>query len=103
MLRNLGNSSFESSSEEIRVSELSEGQCVQISYLPDRRLVMAYQGNGRFLVQMSENSKLLAGDELTITHIVQGYPLLVTEVVREGKSLGSFTAGKAQGIRFKMI
>ena len=100
---NQSNSSFESSSEEIRVSELSEGQCVQISYLPDRRLVMAYQGNGRFLVQMSENSKLLAGDELTITHIVQGYPLLVTEVIREGKSLGSFTAGKAQGIRFKIL
>lgn len=100
---NQSNSSFESSSEEIRVSELSEGQCVQISYLPDRRLVMAYQGDGHFLVQMSENSKLLAGDELAVTHIVQGYPLLVTEVIRDGKSLGSFTAGKAQGIRFKII
>ena len=100
---NKSNSSFESSSEEIRVSELSEGQSVQISYLPDRRLVMVYQGNGRFLVQMSENSKLLAGDELTLTHMVQGYPLLVTEVIRDGKSLGSFTAGKAQGIRFKII
>lgn len=64
---------------------------------------MVYQGNGRFLVQMSENSKLLAGDELAVTHIVQGYPLLVTEVIRDGKSLGSFTAGKAQGIRFKII
>ena len=100
---NKSNSSFESSSEEIRVSELSEGQCVQISYLPDRRLVMAYQGNGHFLVQLSENSKLLAGDELSLTHIVQGYPLLVTEVIRDGKSLGPFTAGKAQGIRFKLL
>lgn len=100
---NKSNSSFESSSEEIRVSELSEGQCVQVSYLPDRRLVMAYQGNGHFLVQMSENSKLLVGDELTITHMVQGYPLLVTEVIRDGKSLGSFTAGKAQGILFKLL
>ena len=100
---NKSNSSFESSSEEIRVSELSEGQCVQISYLPDRRLVMAYQGNGHFLVQLSENSKLLVGDELTLTHIVQGYPLLVTEVIRDGKSLGPFTAGKAQGIRFKLL
>lgn len=97
------NSSFESSSEEIRINNLVEGQCVQISYLPDRRLVMTYQGNERFLVQISENSKLLAGDELTLTHIVQGYPLLVTEVIRDGKSLGSFTAGKAQGIRFKLL
>lgn len=52
---NKSNSSFESSSEEIRVSELSEGQCVQISYLPDRRLVMAYQANGHFQVQLSSD------------------------------------------------
>lgn len=97
------NSSFESSLEEIRVSELSEGQCVEISYLPDRRIVMTYKDNGRFLVQTSENSKLMTGDELAITHIMHGYPLLVSDVIRNGKSLGSFTAGKAQGIRFKLI
>jgi len=28
---------------------------------------------------------------------------LVSEVVRDGNSLGSFTAGKAQGIRFKIL
>jgi hypothetical protein len=97
------NSSFESSSEEIRVNDLSVGQCIQISYLPDRQIELAYLGANRFRVKESANSKLLAGDEMTITHIVQGYPLLVSEVVRDGQSLGAFTAGKAQGIRFKFL
>ena len=64
---------------------------------------MVYLGANRFRVQESINSKLRAGDELTATHIVQGYPLLVSDVLREGQSLGSFTAGKAQGIRFKIL
>jgi len=97
------NSSFESSAEEIRVGNLSVGQRIQINYLPDREIVLAYLGGNCFRVEQSINSKLTVGDELTITHIVQDYPLLVSEVVRGGKSLGAFTAGKAQGIRFKPL
>ncbi len=97
------NSSFESSSEEIRVNDLPVGQCIQINYLPDRQLEIEYVGSNRFRVRNSLNSKLRTDDELTITHIVRGYPLLVSEVIRDGKSLGAFTAGKAQGIRFKLL
>lgn len=100
---NRSNSSFESSSEEIRVSDLPMGQHIQISYLPDRQVEVVYLGANRFRVQESINSKLRAGDELTANHIVQDYPLLVSDVLREGQSLGSFTAGKAQGIRFKIL
>lgn len=97
------NSSFESSNEEIRVSDLSVGQDVLITYLPDRQVEIRYLGTNRFRVLSNMNSKLRAGDEITLTHIVQGYPLLVSEVIRDGESLGSFTAGKAQGIRFKKL
>ena len=97
------NSSFEPSTEEIRVSGLTMGQCLQISYLPDRQIDMEYIGENRFRILKSMNSKLKANDEITITHIVSSYPLLVSKVVRDGKSLGSFTAGKAQGIRFKIL
>ena len=96
-------SSFESSTKEIRVGDLPVGQRIQINYLPDREIVLAYLGGNRFRVEQSINSKLTVSDELTITHIVQDYPLLVSEVVRDGNSLGAFTAGKAQGIRFKIL
>lgn len=97
------NSSFESTSDEIRVSDLTTGQKIQISYRPDRQLIIEYQGNNTFLILSSKNGKLQDGDQITITHIVSGYPLLVSEVIRNGKSLGSFTAGKAQGIAFKIL
>ena len=100
---NRSNSSFDSSSEEIRVSDLPIGQHIQISYLPDRQIELEYLGSNLFRVRKSINSKLMTDDETTITHIVEGYPLLVSEVIRNGKSLGSFTAGKAQGIRFKIL
>jgi len=97
------NSSFESFSEEIRVNDLSIGQCIQISYLPDRLIEIEYVGANRFRVRNSLNSRLREDDQVTITHIIVGYPLLVSEVIRDGKSLGAFTAGKAQGIRFKFL
>lgn len=100
---NKSNSSFECSADEVRVGDLTVNQHVQISYLPDRQIELEYMGGQRFRVLRSSNSKLAVGDELAVTHLVQGYPLLVSEVVRNGQSLGSFTAGKAQGIRFKIL
>lgn len=97
------NSSFDAMDDELRLESLSVGQLVRISYLPDRWLIMKYQGDCRFIVLSAENSKLCADDELIITHIVSGYPLYVSEVKRKGKTLGSFTAGKSQGINFERL
>lgn len=97
------NSSFSTSEDEIRATDLPQGQLIQISYLPDRQLELEYGGDGRFVVKESQNSKLQIGDELIFTHIVKGYPLLVSHVWREGIDLGAFTAGKAQGVNFKIL
>lgn len=97
------NSSFDSSSDEIRVQDLAENQQIQIRYLPDRIILLMYLGNYRFRILSSQNSKLKDGDMVVISHIVSGYPLLVSDVIRDGQSLGSFIAGKAQGISFKTL
>ena len=97
------NSSFETSGNEVRTTDLHAGQRIEVKYLPDRRYVLQYMGDRHFLVQTSENSKLQVGDTLTVTHFVEGYPLLIESVVRDGQSLGAFTAGKVQGIRFRLM
>ena len=51
----------------------------------------------------SKLTSIMEGDELKITHIVKGYPLLVSQVCRGGVDRGAFTAGKAQGISFKIL
>ncbi len=95
------NSSFETPTDEIRTQELPIGQRIQVNYLPDRQLIIEHLGEGHFIVRHSENSKLHTDDEITLTHLVSGYPLLISHVVRDGNDLGSFTAGKTQGITFK--
>ena len=97
------NSSFSADDDEIRVSDLVNGQHIQISYLPDRLIELEYCGDEQFVVRESRNSKLQEGDELEISYIVKGYPLLVSHVRRGGADLGSFTAGKAQGVSFKIL
>ena len=98
-----GNSTFGSSATEIHVRDLKPGNRVLVTYRPGRRLVLVFKGGNSFTVIESENSKLQVTDELSIDHVVQGYPLLVSRVLRKGQNLGSFTAGKAQGVEFKLL
>ena len=99
---NSSNSSFDDRDEYL-ACYLEIGQRVLVSYPPNRTLTIENQGDNHFIVLESENSKLQKGDQLTLTHLVRGYPLLVADVMREGRSLGAFTAGKAQGIDFELL
>ena len=96
------NSAFDDRDEYL-ACYMEKGQQVIITYPPNRRLTIENQGDNHFLVTESENSKLQVGDLLTLTHIVRDYPLLVAEVIRDGQSLGAFTAGKSQGIDFELL
>jgi hypothetical protein len=88
---------------ELIVCHLVKGQEVHLTYPPNRSLNLLYEDDNKFRVTKSQNSKLQTGDLLTLTHIVRGYPLLISEVERDGCCLGSFTAGKAQGIDFELV
>lgn len=97
-----GNSGFGSGATELHASLLKPGDRVLVTYQPRRRLMLEFKGGNNFIVIESENSKLLVADELSIDHMIKGYPLLVNRVVRAGQDLGSFTAGKTQGVEFKI-
>ena len=99
---NCSNSAFDDRDEYL-ACYLEKDQQVVISYPPNRSVIIENMGDNHFRVIESENSKLLKGDLLTLTHIVRHYPLLVSEVIRDGRSLGAFTAGKAQGIDFELL
>lgn len=98
LIEDKGNSGFSTSDEEIRSDDLQVGAILEITYLPDRRVVMQYLGNQRYRIVESENSKLQKGDELEIQNFVLHHPLLVLNVLREGESLGQFTAGRVSGL-----
>ena len=93
-----GNSDFSADDYEVRSTDLLPEAIVEITYLPDRKVVMQYLGNQHYRVTESQNSKLLIGDDLEIQTFVLHHPLLVLNVVRDGKSLGQFTAGRISGL-----
>ena len=93
-----GNSDFDAPEDELRSADLKLGDNVEITYLPDRRLVLQYLGNCRYRVTDGENSKLQKGDEIEILSFVLHHPLLVVNVWRSGECLGQFTAGRVSGL-----
>lgn len=99
---NSSNSAFDDRDEYL-ACYLEMGQKVVITYPPNRRLTIEKMGDNHFCVIESENSKLQKGDLLTLTHLARHYPLLVAEVIRDGKNLGAFTAGKSQGIDLELL
>lgn len=92
-----GDSDFEKDPD-IKVSALSPGYIVGFEYLPDRKVRLRYLGNSEFEVLESENSSLKEGDIITVSSFIENTPLIVSNVMRDGTSLGRFTAGKVSGI-----
>lgn len=84
--------------DELAIERLDEGTQVQITYDPDRVIVLTYMGDWRFIVNESINGKARKGDKLHITQLAKGFDLLVLDVVRDGVSLGPYHSAKNGGL-----
>lgn len=80
------------------VTQLENGTQVQITYDPNRRVVMTYLGDFQFVVNESQGSKLRKGDLLKLTHLDVGFELIAQEVIRAGNDLGRYVAAKEGGL-----
>ena len=84
--------------ESIASIDLEPGEQVQITYHPNRLLVLSYLGDNLYLVNEARGSKLFKGDKLLIAGFYVGFELLITDVERAGKHLGSYQAAKQGGL-----
>ncbi len=75
-----------------------EGGLVEYSYLPDRKVRLRHLSGSKYVVVHNENSQLREGDVIDAPLFVLRFPLLVSDVVRNGVSLGHYTAGKITGL-----
>lgn len=75
-----------------------EGALVEYTYLPDRKVTLRHQTGSTYVVEHNENSKLREGDVVEVSIFVLHLPLLFSDVVRDGQSLGSYTAAKLTGL-----
>ena len=93
-----GNSDFDAPKGEVRSASLQPDAVIEFTYLPDRKVRLQHLGDCRYRVTASENSKLQAGDEVEILTFVLHHPLFFTQVWRNGRPLGPFTAGRISGL-----
>ena len=84
--------------ESIDSADLLPGEQIQITYHPNRLLTLSYIAENRYLVNESRGSKLIKGDILTIAGFYGGFELLISDVERDKKHLGSYQAAKQGGL-----
>lgn len=87
--------------ESILSSELSVGDKICIGWLPNRRCVVRYLGDNRFVAEECHNSKIVAGDTFKCIQFTLGKELLMSEFRHscddENKRY-SYVAGSQNGL-----
>lgn len=83
---------------EIESDKLDVGTQIQFSYDPKRMVVMTYVGDQYYIVNESHNSKLQKGDKVRIIYLAVGFELMASDVVRDGKNIGSYHTAKNGGL-----
>lgn len=92
-----------SNTKEIHPSELAQGAIVTLGYAPRKELTLRFNGDNAFTVINHSSSRLKKGDIFKIMMIKEGLPLIATEVLREGKNLGTYVAGENSGVKIKEV
>lgn len=84
--------------EGIRTGELQAGDRVLLSWLPNRRCVVRYEGILRYVVEEQENSKLRVGDRFEAACFLLGQPMYLDNLIRENQPPTSYVAGSKHGL-----
>lgn len=84
----------------VDLSTQPTGRIIRIKWQPDRSISLKHLGNGKYIVSESVNSKLETGDILHLSQIAEGFPFMVKEVERGGRTLGNYIAAKKTGIDY---
>lgn len=84
--------------ESLDSADLEPGEQIQLTYQPNRLLVLTYIGDNKYVVNESRGSKLLKGDKLMIAGFYVGFTPLISDVERSGRHFGSYQAAKQGGL-----
>ena len=85
--------------EVVALSALIVGDEVEVCWRPGRRIVVKYLGQGRMRVIVSERSKLAVGDTFSCSGMVNGEPLVLTQLEHaDADQVLTYVCGKRGGI-----
>lgn len=78
--------------------DLSEGNIVEIAWLPDRECTLKYLGNLTFEVVRAQNASISSGDTFLCASFAKGRPLYADNLRHDGELIGSYVIGKQHGL-----
>ena len=84
--------------EGINIDDLQKGDCVEVTWLPNRRCVFRYDGDAHFLVIEAENAKLLVGDRFEAACFLIGKPMYIDRLIRGNEPPTAYVAGAKNGL-----
>lgn len=84
-------------------AELSPRDHVILRWPPGRECLVRYLGDGQFVVERSEQSKLKVGDTFTCHLIVEGHPLYLDNLVHEAQAPRCYVCGHHNGVHYEVI
>lgn len=81
-----------------QVKDLQKGDELMLEWKPDRFCRIRYETKDKFKVINAVNCKLQKGDTFLASFVAVGHPLFATDLVRDGKRISNYVAGKSSGI-----
>ena len=82
---------------------LTIGDRLELTWRPNRRIIIRYQGEQMFEVVKSYNAKITTGDTFSVSFFIEGEPVTFTKVTHKGKYPLIYTAGRQTGIHIKPV
>ena len=73
---------------------------LHVTWAPSRIIIIRHLGKGSFVVEYSQNSKLMPGNTFSCELMIEGEPLYLDNLVQAGRKPTGYVCGKRNGIHY---
>lgn len=82
---------------------LSIGDELCLEWMPNRRVIIRYLGNQKYVVTASRNAKLSVNDTFECISFLDGQAIQLSHLIHNGQGPYTYIAGKSHGVRITPI
>ncbi len=83
----------------IYTKNLKPGERIYFTWTPDRECLVEFLGDNSFKVIDAQNSKLQKNDTFICAFFIEGQPLYLDDLTRDGETYAMFVVGKKGGLK----
>ena len=84
--------------EGVRALDLQVGECLEVTWQPNRHCVFRYMGDNQFVVEETQNAKLQEGNTFYAVCFMIGQPMYLDNLLLADGTRTSYVAGKRHGL-----